>query len=343
MAPVRSLATLVKLAVLTPAYGLVLVLAWLFKTSRRIVAMIVALAVVAVWQLAGCGHPLRVGTFNIRQFGVASTDMDKLTALVDSLDADIVAVQEIQDASKFQVLADRMSRRSGRTTRAALSRCGGKSAMQIGFLYDDRVKLVSTKEYPELDPAGGGRCDIGERPGLLGVFTDGSRTVNLLAIHLTPGNDRADFAKRKAQWQRAYAIARQLRADGADSVIVLGDANSTGYLNDDNGERRFVDSAARDAGMSVVTSNLACSEYWPEKDDLYSPSLLDQAVATPGLVMSGSARVHGYCEALRCAPHPSSTPPNGFESVSDHCPVTFDLERYPTGLANMQCSSPRDN
>ena len=169
--------------------------------------------------------------------------MDALTTLMRSLDADIIAVQEIQSETKLRDLAGRLSRR------ATLSRCGGKSEMQIGFLYDGRrVKLVSTREYPELDPGGGGRCDAGERPGLLGVFEDGARTVHLLAIHLTPGGDAGAFAKRKVQWQRAHAIARQLRQAGATAVVILGDANSTGYLSDDNGERAFVDAAARGPG-----------------------------------------------------------------------------------------------
>jgi exonuclease III len=322
-----TLLTLAKLAVLAPIYGLFLALRWLFRRPVRAVLSLAACgaAVALASHLSGCAHPLRVATFNIRQFGVAPTDMDKLTTLVVSLDADILAAQEIQDAAKFRDLAERMSR-GGRAYRATLSRCGGKSEMLIGFLYDEnRVELVSTKEYPELDPGGGGRCDAGERPGLLGVFTDGTRTVHLLAIHFTPGNDRADFAKRKLQWQRAYAIVRQLRGDGAGAVVILGDANSAGYLKDDNGERAFVDSAAREADMSVVTSGLACSEYWRESDGVYSPSLLDHAVATDGVVEKGTAHVHGYCERLRCAAYEGAKPPEGYDAVSDHCPVTFEV------------------
>jgi endonuclease/exonuclease/phosphatase family metal-dependent hydrolase len=321
---VRTLATVLKIALLAPAYGLVLALAWLLRRPGRAVTTLGALGLAAVvWQLSGCHRPLRVGTFNIRQFGEAKTDMEKLASLVVSLDTDILAIQEVQSETKLRELAGRISR-GGRAYRVALSRCGGKSAMQLGYLYDeDRVKLLSTREYPELDPAGGGQCDSGERPGLLGVFSDGSRTLHVLTMHLTPGGERGDFAKRKAQWRRAHAIVRQLRAEGATSVVLVGDANSAGYLTDDNGERSFLDGAARDAGMSVVTSSLRCSEYWREKEGLYSPSLLDHAVASPGLVEAESVRVHGFCAALRCASSP--TPPDDFDSISDHCPVTFDL------------------
>ena len=93
---------------------------------------------------------------------------------------------------------------------------------------------------------------------------------------------------------------RQLSQGGATAVVILGDASSAGYLSDDNGERAFVDAAARGAGMSVVTGELGCSEYWKQSEGVYSPSLLDQAVATEGVVKSGSAKVHGYYEALGC-------------------------------------------
>jgi hypothetical protein len=56
----------------------------------------------------------------------------------------------------------------------------------------------------------------------------------------------------------------------------------------------------RGAGMSVVTGEVGCSEYWPEREGVYSPSLLDQLLATEGVVQKGSARVHGYYKALGC-------------------------------------------
>jgi hypothetical protein len=51
-------------------------------------------------------------------------------------------------------------------------------------------------------------------------------------------------------------------------------------------------------------------EPWPNKEGLYSPSLLDQAVASAGLVEVESVRVHGFCAARRCASSP--TPPDDF-------------------------------
>jgi endonuclease/exonuclease/phosphatase family metal-dependent hydrolase len=329
MARARSPMTWLKIAAWALAYAIVAPLAALEKRPR-LLALAIVVATAATFALSArvtCGHRLRIATFNIQELGKRKTDMAKTSALVASLDADIVAVQEIQSDAHFRELAEKASR-GARAYRTAVSRCGGKSDMRLGFLYDERsVELLSTKEYPELAPGGGGRCGD-DRPGLLGVFQREARTVHLLAIHFAAMSDANAYKKRQMQWDRAHKIVAQLRANGADSVMILGDANSTGYRDDTRGERTFVDERARKAGMDVETSGIACSEYFMDDDaGVLTPSLLDHAVATPGLVARGSARVHGFCASLKCAPHRSPTPPDDFNAISDHCPVTVDLTR----------------
>ena len=112
-------------------------------------------------------------------------------------------MQEIQSAAKAKQLAQRLA------MELALSRCGGKSEMHVGFLYDARrVRLVETREYPELDPGGGGHCD-GERPGLVASFERGDgRRFELLVFHLAAGSEAGRVTQRKAQWRRGHRIAR---------------------------------------------------------------------------------------------------------------------------------------
>ena len=273
--PARSLLTVIKIALLLPAYGITTALAAITKRPRILaVALAVSCAAVAASALPGCGN-IRIGTFNIRQFGgTRDTDMAKLTKLVASLDADILAVQESRANQSSAELAATLSRGS-RAYRVALSQCGGRSEMRVGFLSQTSVASRSRRRegLPELAPGDDGRCSATERPGFLGVFTDGARSLHLLTIHFTPGNDQGAYARRKEQWARAHKIAAQLRADGASAVAILGDANSTGYRDDENGERTFVDASAKSAGMSVVTAGVACSEYW-KSEGVYVPSAL---------------------------------------------------------------------
>jgi endonuclease/exonuclease/phosphatase family metal-dependent hydrolase len=290
--------------------------------SVRRVGCIVTLVILALLLrcCVGCRpDPLRVGTYNIRRFGVEPTDVDALTSVIERSKADVLAVQEIQSEEKARELARRLSTAS-RTMELKLSRCGGRSEMHVGFIYDRvRVRLLDTTEYPELDPAGGGHCD-GDRPGLVASFerADGRR-FELLVFHLAAGGEAERVAQRKEQWRRAHRIAKLAKVP----IAILGDANSTGYLDDRQGERTFIDGEASKAGMEVVTSPLRCSEYFQPHPPALKPSLLDHVVATPQLVRGGSIQVHGYCAELAC--RPAESPPREFTTVSDHCPVTFDL------------------
>lgn len=298
----------------------------------RRVALVLALGLGATFALrisdCGPGSGLRVGTYNIRRFGVEPTDMARLTEIIADTKSDVLAVQEIQSKEKLGELADRLSRVRGRRFAVALSTCGGKSAMHVGFLYDTtRVEVLSTREYPQLDPGGDGACVTGERPGFAVTFTRAKTKsldarFTLLAVHMIAGGDREKIERRKKQWRDAHAIAKELGRDGA-AVAILGDTNSTGFLDDRGGERTFILDEADKNGLEVTTSKLDCSEYWGPIDGKLQPSLLDHVVATPGMGRKGSVRLHGYCEKLACSP--TGTKPTDYVSVSDHCPITLDL------------------
>lgn len=276
----------------------------------------------------GCfERPLRVGTYNIEQFGNKGkkTDIDRLVTIIGEADPDVLAVQEIQNERSLRDLAKRLSR-GQRSYRVALSDCGGRSEMKVGVLYDEnRTKVKATNEYPELDPNKKGQCSAGERPGLGVNFDDGEKKPFwLLVVHLIARGDREMFEKRKEQWKKAHAIAKTLGASGTP-VAILGDTNSTGWLDDKFDERTFIEDEAKAAGKVVATRGLACSEYWQPDPSKLEVSLLDHVVAPPGLVNERSVEVHSFCKELRCKS--TSEKPIDFENVSDHCPVTFDVSR----------------
>jgi endonuclease/exonuclease/phosphatase family metal-dependent hydrolase len=260
---------------------------------------------------------LRVATYNIRRFGREPTDLDRLARVLDAVDADVIAVQEIQDATRLDELFARLGR--GRAWKRVLSACGGRSEMLVGFLYDSaRVTLEETREFPELDGEGG-RCTEGERAGLLARFSSGGRALTLLAVHLASGASPEHAGRRRMQWRRALAILAAVPGDKA----LLGDTNSAGWLDDTHGEREFIEREVARAGLELITRPLACSEYFHAGDDALEPSLLDHVAATPGVARAGSLTLHGYCAELACRPH-HDAPPAEFSTVSDHCPVSFE-------------------
>jgi endonuclease/exonuclease/phosphatase family metal-dependent hydrolase len=224
--------------------------------SRRVLAS-VALAAVALLavSLSWCGGAgLRVATFNIENFREGRTDLSRLSQLLEQADADVIAVQEIEDPAGFAAVVQRL-RRDQRSYALALSRCGGRSKMHVGFVYDSaRIQLVDRREYPELDPDGGGSCGAGERSGLLGQFRMETRAFELLVVHLAAGGDEDKAARRRMQWERALTIVERRRKDGATAFAILGDTNSTGYLDDRWGERTYLEERLGRAGLDRACS-----------------------------------------------------------------------------------------
>lgn len=278
----------------------------------------------------GTGPALRVGTFNIEKFGQRTNlDLAELTTLLSSADRDVLALQEIQDAGLLQVLAAQLSARTGRRYQSVLSQCGGRSQMHVGFLYDaERLRLEGTHEFPEMIEDRSGNCSTGDRAGLLATFSLGRwfsrRSYSLLVVHFPALGTPQRAAERRVFWQRALGIARRFQKGGAERLLLLGDVNSTGYLDNSHNERDNIHSYVEGAGLKVLTPHLGCTAYWlPEGGRAYSASHLDHIIASEAVAIEGPPRVLGYCPALKCAP--VKTMPKGFHSVSDHCPVVVEL------------------
>ncbi len=271
---------------------------------------------------------MRVATFNIRMFPEPGTDRARVADTLVELDADIVAVQEIASRpALLEVLAE-ASTQSGRDYRVALSRCRHPRArITTGLVWDaSSWRMLDKRDYPDLGPDEGGKCGP-DQPGLLGVF-EGPRDqrVAVLSVHLTPFP--RGYPTRKKQWRKIIALQTSLTAELGMPVLVLGDFNSTGFTSEPPQEPDFVREQVEDAGFSLLTEDIACTEYYrPPASDVYLPSILDHVVASGGRWQA--AEVQGLCERLACeVTEPGEMDPD-FKVVSDHCPVL--VEGTPTG------------
>jgi endonuclease/exonuclease/phosphatase family metal-dependent hydrolase len=283
-----------------------------------------------------CGAPslppsavVRVATYNVRFFGKEPTDQERLRAVVSSVDPAVLALEELVVDSAAETLAESLSV-GGRSYRVAAASCGGRSGLRVAFVYDaSRVEWRETREFAAMEPDGNGACTAGDRAALAGTFTrrgdpTGQRTT-LVAVHLAARSDPERVEQRRAQWRRLFSLVERLRREGHGRVLILGDANSTGWRDDAHGERTFIAREAEGAGLRVETAGLACSEYYRRDARGLEPSMLDHVLAPPGAVRPGTVRLHGYCAAYACQRLSSEQTPREYTTVSDHCPVSVDL------------------
>lgn len=293
---------------------------------RRAHALVLGLASLVALSFASTpGTPVRIATFNIETFPAPDTGIVRVAEVIAETNADVIAVQEIRNDAVLELVLLHASILRGRHWRSLVSQCNRGAWFSTGIIYDDaRWDLVLQREYPDLDPSGDGQCRPRTMSGVLAVLADGDARIAVLSVHLSAMPHR--FAQRREQWRRALTIAGDVERELGIPVTLLGDMNSTGYLDGEPAEEpAFVREIVDAFGFELQTDALACTEYWrPEGDTMFRPSLLDHIVTRGG--DWESPRVLGYCARQACAPtEPDAMDPD-YRLVSDHCPVVLDGE-----------------
>lgn len=291
--------------------------------TRSLHVLCLAAVLVIAATAYSCRTPVRIATFNIETFPALDTGVLRVAEVITEIDADVIAVQEIRDGFVLDLALLHASTLGTRRWKSVLAECNRGAWFSTGIVYDAaRWELVESREYPALDPDGDGRCMPRTMSGVLVVLVDGDARIAVLSVHL-PAHPRA-FAARRDKWRRALTIADDVERELGIPVALMGDMNSTGYLDGEPAEEpAFVEEIVDDFGFDLHTDALPCSEYWrPPGTATYRPSLLDHIVTRGG--EWSAPQVLGYCARLSCAPtEPDAMDPD-YTLVSDHCPVVLD-------------------
>lgn len=285
---------------------------------------------------------LRVGTFNIRNFphvpveeqtaGAApplsyrlETDEDALVDILETLRFDVLAVEEIRDRDAFAVLVARLSKVTGRAYETQLSANVGGNDQLVGFVWDTKkVKIAWTREHEEIDISGT------LRPGLSARFESvraGGIDFTAMVLHLASGDSpkRATLRAQQAALA-AKVVAAETAEVGDDDYVVLGDLNTAREAKEFAG----LDGAfASGTELAREDNPLHCSAYWIKKSSnpLVRPSWLDQVYRASLDELDVPPTAGAHCAEHKCQQFESKSPESGrsFYSVSDHCPVYFEL------------------
>lgn len=146
----------------------------------------------------------------------------------------------------------------------------------------------------------------------------------VLVVHLKSGRD--GLTRRREQWAKLRAVVTRHREETRLPIALVGDLNSSGFLDNEGGERDDLRRTLAAAGLHVVTANLGCSEYYEREPDSGSleVALLDHVAVSEDFPLRGGmaarAEVTGYCAEVACRAELREKP-RDFEVVSDHCPV----------------------
>jgi endonuclease/exonuclease/phosphatase family metal-dependent hydrolase len=276
----------------------------------------------------------RLASYNIRNFDYDEraqipTNKSKLKDIIESLNADLIAVQEIRETAIFTDFIENYFPHY----KVALSNCGGAHGQKLGFVYNKhKYKLVKFMEDMRTVNPGQGHqnCEYGSRPIVIGQFLDKktSKTLKVLAVHLKAGGKKKSIEKRFRQLDILSKLVKNIVANTTENIVVMGDFNSTEYSNKGKEYNRFKRLTVA-MNMHDASSNNACTSYWwgGVRDGLQYPSVLDHILVSKTLTKGRhiKAKLYGHCAALKCKITSEDSMGVSFDEVSDHCPQVIDL------------------
>jgi hypothetical protein len=282
---------------------------------------------------------LRVAHFNLRNYplderpGSDDRGFSRRTNICDvedvlaGLGAQVMGFVEVCDTRRFPPILRRAA--GGRPMRVLFSRDGGRSGQHLAVAWDgEAFELVEGPiEITELV------VKPGLRPGLavrLRSKLDPSLDFTVIEVHLDAGRGDLEHRLRQVRLLGAWVDGWVTAVSDPDFVL-LGDFNTVG--GDGIGaaeELGRIDAVLAESSLQRIVNATGCSQYWQgagEPDGLFHASLLDH-VYLRGLEAAGPARSWLHCQRLRCGELVSrpGEEDGTFFDVSDHCPVTFELQ-----------------
>ncbi len=274
---------------------------------------------------------LKVGTYNIRNFGIAreahpATNLAELKSIFTELATDLWGVSEIRND---RLLGEFLQEHFPHTA-LALTRCGGGLRHKLGFIYDTtKLQLLELREEMEMtNPGGPEACFAYSRPLAVGHFKrrDNGEEFHALQVHLKAGGGPEDFAVRFQQYEIIAARVAKLKSQGHQKILVMGDFNTTGMRARNEDFERF-EAMRLSQNMANTSDRIFCSYYSTSARGISYPSQLDHILASPELLKGEDAKawVHTHCRVARCRTSDPLQLGVSYQEVSDHCPQTLLL------------------
>ncbi len=166
----------------------------------------------------GTEQTLEVMTWNLENFAKnGDVTVDRVAQILDSLDVDIIALQEIENVAKFNQLDQQLTDWQGYVS------SGAAYDINLAFLYrnelDPEIYQILTSEWYALPRS----------PLVMEVQVDNKDFI-IINNHFKAGGDADDLARRRegSEILHQYIISHY----DAENVIALGDLND--QLTDSN-------------------------------------------------------------------------------------------------------------
>ena len=281
---------------------------------------------------------LRLATYNIRNFDYdqrshVPTNKSQLKLNIDEVNADLLAVQEINQVDVFKSF---ISNNYFNRYEVALTNCGGSHNQRLGFVYDrSKFTLVSFHEdMRTVDPKNQKNefCE-GSRPLAVAHFkmkNKNQQDLIAISVHLKSGGHPKSVQKRFQQLSILNDVVNSFYAQGIYNIVIMGDFNSTEYQHKTGNYQKF-NRLVSNMNLIDTSKDAKCTSYWwgGVQDGMQHPSVLDHIIVSPTLLDGAptpKAKPLAHCQKLSCWPTRDEEMGVNYDEVSDHCPVVSEIK-----------------
>jgi endonuclease/exonuclease/phosphatase family metal-dependent hydrolase len=258
---------------------------------------------------------------------VNETDQAMLVDMLDKLDFDVLGVQEINDPAAFDAMLARLGAKNGRSY-ASVYTVEWPHPQHVGIVVrKDRFRIEAPKEHPEIATRPTMRAGLSAH---LVSTKQGGIDFGMLVLHLASGDSAGRATLRATQASfAAKAIAARKAELGEQDFVVVGDFNTARQEQEMPVFDRTI--GAEGSGLSRAENSSACTTYYTKgaQNPILQPSWIDHVYLASMNERDESVPIvaGAHCAERSCQPFESSSPESGtsYWSVSDHCPVYFEL------------------
>lgn len=198
-----------------------------------------------------------IASWNIEGYGGIEDDekIDRLAAGLVALDAELIALQEVNPDSVAQRLVERANALGADYASPVILE--QEAQLNLAILHKNGVSVGEPRFVP-----GSNLGDPALRKALAADVRVGRFDVTLIVVHLKSGRGGADRDTRTAQARVVNAFITQLAAAGDDDVLLVGDYNmipdadrETFLALDPEGFLRFLSTYQAEQDFTNVNGN----------------------------------------------------------------------------------------
>lgn len=254
------------------------------------------------------------------------TDIAALIDVLERLDFDVLAVEEINDTKAFDDVLAKLGTRNGRAYQSVYSLEWDHPQHTGIVVRKDHLRIEKPKVHGEIATRPTMRAGLSAR--IVSTKTGGV-DFGMLVLHLASGDSAGRATLRAEQAKFAATVVAERQAElGDKDFVVVGDMNTA---RGDQELPAFDGALASGTGLTREEPDLACSTYYTKgpQNPVLQPSLIDNVYVASMEERDRAVpvTVGAHCYERSCQPFESDSAQHGtsYWSVSDHCPVYFEI------------------